>query len=75
MTESRPFGANTLIIPFTWKGSAPQAPRVARMSRMRPAGELFRNGVANSVSAQQAATSATEADQQPAPSNGGDGPA
>lgn len=59
MTGS-PFGANTLIIPFTWKGRGPQAPRVARMSRMRPAGELFRNGVVNTVDAQQPTASPSD---------------
>ena len=40
-----PFGADTLVIPLEMSGGSAAPRRVARMSRMRPAGELFRNGV------------------------------
>ena len=44
MSQHLPFGANTLVIPFTRASDAPSKWR-GGMSRMRPAGELFRNGV------------------------------
>lgn len=69
MTD-RPFGADTLIIPFTWHGAAPTRPRVARMSRMRPAGELFRYGVVKTADAQQATA---PANASPAFNQAGDG--
>ena len=50
MTKNLPFGADTIVIPFTWKDRPPQTPRrVVGMSRMRPPGELFRNGVVNTA--------------------------
>ena len=39
-----PYGADTLVIPFEFVGMG-AAPRVARMSRLRPRGKLFRWGV------------------------------
>ena len=39
-----PFGADTLIVPFEIAGRESTARIVPRMSRMRPAGELFRSG-------------------------------
>ena len=50
MTDHLPFGADTLIIPFT-RTAAPRR-RHTRMSRMRPAGELFRNGLARTFDEQ-----------------------
>lgn len=40
----RPCGADMIVIPFVIRGGG-DAPVVARMSRMRPRGELFRGGV------------------------------
>ncbi len=45
MSKDLPFGNDTLVIPFTWQGRPPQARGGPRMSRMRRAGELYRNGV------------------------------
>ena len=52
MTEY-PFGADTLIIPFTMTGASPNRGRTSGMTRMRRPGELFRYGVVNTASAQQ----------------------
>jgi hypothetical protein len=48
MTDRYPFGADTLIIPFTFVGGSMNRRRSSGMSRMRPAGELFRYGAVNS---------------------------
>lgn len=48
MVDRYPFGADTLIIPFTFVGGSMSRRRSSGMSRMRPAGELFRYGVVNS---------------------------
>ncbi len=48
MSDRYPFGADTLIIPFTMVGGSMSPRRSFGMSRMRPAGELFRYGVVNS---------------------------
>ena len=48
MSDRYPFGADTLIIPFTMAGGSMSPRRSFGMSRMRPAGELFRYGVVNS---------------------------
>lgn len=42
--DVRPYGADTIVAPFAVVGGG-DAPVVARMSRMRPRGELFRGGV------------------------------
>ena len=46
MSDSdKPFGADTIVIPFTMEGR-PVSPRTSgRMTRMRPAGWLYRYGV------------------------------
>lgn len=49
MSDRYPFGANTLIIPFTMVGGSISPRRWFGMSRMRPAGQLFRYGVVKSV--------------------------
>lgn len=48
MTDRYPFGADTLIIPFTFVGGSMSRRRSSGMSRMRPANELFRYGAVNS---------------------------
>ena len=48
MSDSYPFGANTLIIPFTRTGGSTSPGAFRGMSRMRPTGELYRYGVVNS---------------------------
>ncbi len=44
MPQWMPFGNDTLVIPFTWAGRAPRR-RGSGMSRLRPAGKLYRYGV------------------------------
>ncbi len=65
MSRDLPFGADTLVIPFTRTGSASPRPRASGMSRMRRAGELFRHGVMNSPG------SAAGDDQRSSPSQSG----
>ncbi len=44
MSDELPFGADTLVIPFTRTGGTAPRPE-SGMSRMRPSGELSRRGV------------------------------
>ncbi len=48
MSDRYLYGADTLIIPFKIVGGSMSPRRSFGMSRMRPAGELFRYGVVNS---------------------------
>ncbi len=45
MSDDLPFGIHTLVIPFTWEGRRAASPVTGRMTRMRPAGWHYRNGV------------------------------
>ena len=66
MSEKMPFGANTLVIPFTGAPRRPAPRSRTGMSRMRPAGELFRHGVVQTDRHSQA-----NAPEQGTPAEGG----
>ncbi len=46
MPNDRPYGANSLVIPFTLRRVAPKGAGSGGMSRVGAADESFRNGVA-----------------------------
>lgn len=60
-----PFGAGTLVIPFDRSGGTVPLRGSAGMSRMRPAGELFRSGVMRTAvnGAEEEGQSAERAEQ------------
>jgi hypothetical protein len=51
MPQWMPFGAETLVIPFSGKLGGDEPRHSGGMSRLRPAGELYRHGVAPSPDA------------------------